>query len=176
MHLSTIICESLFALPEYISAQTVCFYVDSRSEVRTRDAIAKALKGDKRVVVPWCNQFGELELFHLSCDSDLKPGMYGILEPMTELRADSTRRVLAAELDLIVVPGVAFDLSGARIGSGRGYFDKFLALVRPTAVLIGLAFECQLFPALPVADHDVALDLIVTERSVHRCVGRRRPT
>ena len=81
--LSRVICERLVALPEYQSARTVLYYVDVRSEVRTRDYLATALRHDKRIVVPYCVE-GELELFHLTSMDELAVGMYRILEPRPE--------------------------------------------------------------------------------------------
>src|SRR5436190_12171773 len=79
--LSRTICEKFVSLPEYAAARTVMFYVDVRTEVRTRDFLATALTHGKRIVVPWCNDTGKLELFLLKSMDDLSVGMYRILEP-----------------------------------------------------------------------------------------------
>ena len=68
--------------------------------------------------------------------------------------------------------GVAFDVSGGRLGHGRGYYDRLLADVRPDAPLVALAFECQLFPPIPMGTHDVYMDLVVTEKEIYRGRGR----
>src|SRR3954447_6743751 len=124
--LSRVICEKFAALPEYAAARTVLFYVDVRSEVRTRDYLATALTHGKKIVVPWCNDRGELELFHLGSMDELALGMYRILEPLPELRRLPAKQVQVEELDLVMVPGVAFDRRGARMGHGKGYYDKLL--------------------------------------------------
>lgn len=170
--LSQQICETFVGLPEYEAARTVMFYVDVRTEVRTRQFLPAALTHGKRIVVPYCVE-GELELFHLSSMDELAVGMYKILEPKPELRELPEKKVAVRELDLVMVPGVAFDRRGARMGHGFGYYDKLLEHVRPDAPLVALAFECQLFAEIPTAVHDVFMDKIVTEKRVYIGKGRK---
>lgn len=165
--LSRLICEKFVALPEYARAKTVMFYVDVRTEVRTRDFLATALTHGKTIVVPWCNDSGELELFRLEQMDDLALGMYKILEPRQELRSLPERQVPVEQLDLIMVPGVAFTREGARMGHGKGYYDKLLEHAREDTPLVALAFECQLFPDIPTQDHDVFMDKIITETAIY---------
>jgi 5-formyltetrahydrofolate cyclo-ligase len=173
--LSQEICVKFAALPEYVRARTVMYYIDVRSEVRTRHALPSALVGGKKIVVPWCNEQGELELFHLENMDELAVGMYKILEPKQELRGLPAKQVRAEDLDLVMVPGVAFDRSGARMGHGKGYYDKLLQHARPDAPLVAFAFECQLFPEIPTAPHDIFMDLIITERAIYHGKGRAAP-
>ena len=170
--LSQIICERFVTLPEYQRAKTVMFYVDVRSEVRTRNYLATALTHGKRIVVPYCVD-GELELFLLSSMDELAVGMYKILEPKTELRDAPGKRVDVAELDLIMVPGVAYDQRGARMGHGFGYYDKLLEHARADAPLVALGFECQLFPEIPMQEHDIFMDKLVTEKQIYDGLGRK---
>jgi 5-formyltetrahydrofolate cyclo-ligase len=170
--LSREICARFVALPEYVRAQTVMYYIDVRSEVRTRHDLPQALTQGKKIVVPWCNDKGELELFHLENMDELAIGMYKILEPAPALRLLKAKQVKAQELDLIMVPGVAFDRGGARMGHGKGYYDKLLQHARPDAPLVALAFECQLFPEIPTAPHDIFMDSIITERAIYKGKGR----
>jgi len=169
--LSRAICEKFVSLPEYAAARTVMFYVDVRTEVRTRDYLATALTHRKKIFVPWCNTTGELELFWLRSMDDLAIGMYKILEPSPGLRILADRQVAVEELDLIMVPGVAFTREGARMGHGKGYYDKLLEHARPDAPLVALAFECQLFPEIPTQPHDVLMNKIITEAAVYE--GKR---
>ena len=169
--LSREIVARFMALPEYAAAQTVMFYVDVRAEVRTRQDLPTALAGGKRVVVPYCVA-GELELFLLEDMDELELGMYRILEPKQELRPVIEKRVEVDELDLIMVPGVAFDTRGARTGHGKGYYDKLLEHARPDTPLVALAFECQMFDEIPVEEHDVFMDKVVTEKKVYEGRGR----
>jgi 5-formyltetrahydrofolate cyclo-ligase len=165
------IVDRLVARPEYAAAQTVMYYIDVRTEVKTREALPDAIASGKRIVVPYCVD-GELELFLLESMEELSVGMYKILEPREDLRALPEKRVAVEELDLVVVPGVAFDPRGARMGHGMGYYDKLLEHARPDTPLIALAFDCQIFPEIPVQEHDVFMDLILTESTEH--VGRGR--
>lgn len=165
--LSQAIVAKFMALPEYQRAQTVLFYLDVRSEVRTRHSLAAALASGKKIVVPYCVD-GELELFHLEHPDELAVGMYRILEPKAELRLLPEKRVEVTEIDLIMVPGVAFDRRGGRTGHGKGYYDKLLEHRRPETPLVALAFECQLFPEIPMHEHDIFMDLILTESASYR--------
>lgn len=169
---SGVICAKFVALPEYAAARTVMYYVDVRSEVRTRHALPAALASGKRIVVPYCVE-GQLELFWLTNMDELTTGMYQILEPKEELRRLPEKKVAVSEVDLIMVPGVAFDRTGARMGNGVGYYDKLLERARPDTPLVATAFECQLFPEIPTALHDIFMDAIITEKTIYHCKGRR---
>lgn len=171
--LSKQIGAAFMALPEYAAARTVLFYIDVRSEVRTRHTLPEALASGKKIVVPWCNDRGELELFHLTSMDELSVGMYKILEPKPELRTLPEKVVGPTDLDLVMVPGVAFDGRGGRMGHGKGYYDKLLQHARPETPLVALAFECQMFPEIPVAPHDIFMDKIITEAAVYPGRGRR---
>ena len=165
--LSRSIVDTFMSLYEYADASAVMFYIDVRSEVRTRHALPEALSSGKNIVVPWCNDDGELELFHLESMDELETGMYGILEPSQELRGLPQKQVDIKELDLIMVPGVGFDATGARMGHGKGYYDKLLENARQGTPLVALAFECQMFEEIPVASHDIYMDKIITERNIY---------
>jgi len=169
--LSRQICATFMALPEYAAARTVMFYVDVRSEVRTRNSLPDALTSGKRIVVPYCVN-NELELFLLKDMEELSIGMYKILEPRVELRSLAEKRVSPGELDLVMVPGVAFDRTGSRMGHGFGYYDKLLQHARDDAPLVALAFECQLFPEIPIQAHDIFMDKIITEKATYPGQGR----
>ena len=169
--LSRGIVARFMQLPEYEAAQTVMFYVDVRTEVRTRHDLQAALDSGKKIVVPWCLD-GELELFHLENMDELETGMYKILEPRSELREVEAKSVAVETLDLVMVPGVAFDRRGARMGHGKGYYDKLLQHARRDAPLVALAFECQLFPEIPTEDHDIFMDKILTEKETYQGRGR----
>ncbi len=169
--LSEAICEQFMALPEFAAAQTVMVYIDVRTEVRTRQHLPKLLASGKQIVVPYCVD-GELELFLLNDMDELSVGMYKILEPKEELRGRADKRVDVKSLDLIMVPGVAFDKRGARMGHGFGYYDKLLEHARLDAPLVAFAFECQLFPEIPTQAHDVFMDKIITEKQIYAGKGR----
>lgn len=165
------ITDRVLALDEYNRADCVMWYVDVRAEVRTRHALPAAVASGKKTIVPYCVE-GELELFHLESMEELEEGAYRILEPREELRSLDHKRVGVEELDLILVPGVAFDARGGRTGHGKGYYDKLLENAKSTTPLVALAFECQMFDKIPMQDHDIHMDKVVTERMVYDGIGR----
>ncbi len=171
--LSREIVARCMSLPEYQRAKTVLFYIDVRSEVRTRNDLSNALASGKKIVVPYCVD-GELELFHLEHNDELAIGMYKILEPKAELRSVASKNVDVKEIDLVIVPGVAFDRRGGRTGHGKGYYDKMLEHARPDTPLVALAFECQMFEEIPMQDHDVFMDKVVTEKATYDGLGRKK--
>jgi 5-formyltetrahydrofolate cyclo-ligase len=172
-HLSREICGRLAALSEYAQAATVMFYLDIRDEVRTRHFLPTAWQQGKQIVVPYC--VGErLDLFRLESLDELAVGTFGILEPKPQLRNRTDRKVDLSAVDLIVVPGLAFDRQGGRLGRGQGYYDKLLHLARPDTALVALAFECQLLPSIPMLPHDVYMDKVVTEKAVYETEQQTR--
>ena len=174
--LSRQIVRQFMALPEYQAANTVLFYLDVRSEVRTRHSLEEALASGKKIVVPYCVEGELLELFHLESMDELSVGMYRILEPKAELRTLSAKQVQVEDIDLIMVPGVAFDRRGGRTGHGKGYYDKLLEHARPDTPLVALAFECQMFPEIPMQEHDVFMDKVITEQAIYPGRGRGHGT
>ncbi len=165
--LSRRIWDTILALPQFIRARTVMTYLDIGSEVRTRRYLPELWQLGKKLVVPYC-MARELRLFHLKNMDELSPGTWQILEPKPEWREHAERHVDTAELDLIVVPGLAFDRYGGRLGLGKGYYDRFLLHIRPDAVKIAPAFECQLVDKIPLLPHDVRVDMVVTENAVYK--------
>jgi 5-formyltetrahydrofolate cyclo-ligase len=171
---SAVIVAKAQALPAYRAAKTVMYYVDAGSEVKTRNALAGAIAAGKRVVVPWCVvENNTLELFLLEDVSELVEGAYKILEPKEELKRLPGKLVAPETLDLVLVPGTAFDKNGARMGQGKGYYDRLLGAARPGCPLVALAYDCQIFEDIPVAPHDVFMDLVVTETRVLEGRGRK---
>ncbi len=168
---SATIVDRFMGLEEYHNARTVMFYVDVRDEVRTRHALPAAIASGKRIVIPYCVD-GELELFHLESMEELEVGMYKILEPRQDLRDMPAKRLQPPDLDLVMVPGVAFDRQGGRTGHGKGYYDKLLEHARPDAPLVALAFESQMFPKIPCESHDIYMDKVVTEQATYAGRGR----
>ena len=168
------ICEEFMAMPVYEAAKTVLWYVDAGSEVRTRHMLPEAMAKGPKVIIPYCIvETNQLELFWLEDMSELVEGAYKILEPATDLRELPSKRVRPDEIDLVAVPGTAFDASGGRMGQGKGYYDRLLASIRPEVPLIALSFECQIFPSIPVAAHDVFMDLVLTEQKTYTGKGRK---
>jgi len=155
--------EKLFNLREYKDARVVLFYISYNGEVFTHDMIKDALE-DKKVVVPISNkEDNTLSLSKLDSWDDLELGSYGILEP----RKICMQEVQIDNIDLIIVPGVGFDLNGNRMGHGKGYYDKLLE--KSKAIHIGLAFELQIIDKIPTEEHDISLNKIITESRVINC-------
>jgi 5-formyltetrahydrofolate cyclo-ligase len=174
---SRVAVASLVRLPEYLAAATAMWYLDCRSELRTRHALGAALASGKRIVVPYCTVdergANKLGLWRLEAVDELVVGKWKILEPPRERWGEPGRETSPAELDFVMVPGVAFSRDGARMGNGQGYYDRLLASVRDDCPLVGLCYECQLFDDLVVSPHDVSMDKVVTERAVYEGRGRR---
>ncbi len=165
--LSERINQRLWTLPEIKSARTLLFFISFRSEVDTLPMIRRAMKEGKRVCVP-CTEpetRGMVASIVENLEEDLELGNYDIWEP----RRECLRPVPPEEIDVILVPGVAFDLRGGRLGYGGGYYDRFLEKCRKDCALIAPAFEIQLVEKVPCADHDVHIHKIVTEDRVIDC-------
>ncbi|MCS5695110.1 5-formyltetrahydrofolate cyclo-ligase [Desulfofundulus thermocisternus] len=158
------IMERLTSLEEYHRAKTLMAYVDFRNEVKTGDLIVESMARGKRVAVPLTDVAGKRLVPSLLLDfpGDLAPGTWGILEP----RPECLRPLEPQELDLVVVPGVAFDLQGNRLGYGGGFYDRFLPRTRPDTVWLAPAFEVQLVPAVYHGPHDCPVHILVTEERV----------
>jgi 5-formyltetrahydrofolate cyclo-ligase len=174
--LSKIIVEKFVKLPEYRKPKTVMWYLDVRSEVRTRHLIAEALNSDKNIIVPYCTVDEEgqnkLGLWHLESMDELVVGKWKILEPPKDRWGEKGKEVEPEALDLIMVPGVGFDRRGGRMGNGQGYYDRLLENARPDAPLIALAFESQMFPEILVGPHDIFMDKVITEKAIYEGKGR----
>ena len=157
----------LEALPEYASAGLIAAFVGVGSEVDTLPAMATALDSGRRVAVPSVVA-GRLVLTLLRDVAELEPAPFGLLEPPAGLRDEPGRQVAPDEVDFFVVPGVAFDESGGRLGHGKGYYDGLLRQARPDASRTAVAFECQILTNVPMTEHDVPMHRIITE---HRAIA-----
>jgi len=153
--------RQLIALEQFARASCIALYAPVHNETDTAEILEAAFAAGKRVLYPAvCGErmvFRQVEeLRHLA------EGSFGILEPCptgVDHHAD--------EPDLIVVPGVAFDLHGHRIGYGKGYYDRFLLHPGRKAHLIGLCHDFQLIDgAIPAEGHDIRMELIVTDRRI----------
>ncbi|HWG89931.1 MAG TPA: 5-formyltetrahydrofolate cyclo-ligase [Candidatus Thermoplasmatota archaeon] len=157
------IARHVLELPDYVEAGTVAAYVSIGSEVPTEHLLAQILRDGKALAVPVTDPARtEIELHLLTELAHLVPGAHDIPEPALAHR----KPLDPASVDLLLVPGVAFDLQGHRLGYGKGYYDRLLRRA-PRALKVGLAFETQVVPRIPFEDHDVQLDLLVTETGVH---------
>ena len=165
------------ALPDYQNAHCVMWYIDCRSETRTKpELLAEVAKGEKKIIVPYCtedeNGENKLGLWWMESLEEMVVGKWNILEPPKEMWGNPEKEVEAEDLDLVLVPGVGFDRNGGRMGNGQGYYDRLLEKVRPESPLIALCYESQLFDNVLVAPHDVYMDKVVTEDAVYEGKGR----
>lgn len=174
--LSRIICDQFIAQPIYRQAKTVMWYIHCRSEVRTQSALLGELATGKHVVIPYCTKDeqgqNKLGLWRLEDFAELVPGMWGILESPKQRWGELGKEVAPERLDCVMVPGVAFDRNGGRLGNGAGYYDRLLKSVRADAVLIGVCFESQLVEQVVTEVHDVSMDIVMTEKTLYAGKGR----
>lgn len=158
---SKAVMERIIASEAYLKSSHIMVYVDFRNEVRTGSLIAHALAHGKRVSVPITDikekRLTPSEL--LDYPGDLEPGAWGILEPKKSL----VRPVDPGELDMVLVPGVAFDAGGNRLGYGGGFYDRFLPGTRPGTVYLAPAFEVQMVNNVLPGPLDIPVHMIVTE-------------
>ncbi|MEN8130766.1 MAG: 5-formyltetrahydrofolate cyclo-ligase [Pseudomonadota bacterium] len=159
-------CDTLIKLPEYRNSNTVLWYLDQRTELRTRHAIPAALASGKRVTIPYCVG-NELHLWWLHGLDELVSGSYGILEPPAHRWNDRARAMDVKQLDLIIVPGVGFDRQGHRLGNGQGYYDRLLTRAGPDTLFIALCYESQIFDEIPVTPNDVSMHMIITGKHIY---------
>lgn len=153
------IAERVVALDEWKAAQTVALYAAFDSEVRTELLARAAWEDEKAIGYPRVDQHGGKLIFHRVQSSDeLRPGIWGIPEPSPD--ADL---IEPPTVDLWIVPGLAFDDGRHRVGYGKGYYDGVLSSAREDALKVGVAFETQIVPEVPVGPHDVSMDYVVTE-------------
>jgi len=154
----------LFDMEVFKKSKTVMFYVGKGDEVQTKDIILESMKMGKIVSVPYIEN-GNREM-HASLlrnfDRDLTKGEYGILSPKKE----SYKPINTSSLDLIIVPGVCFDINGNRIGRGGGYYDRFLKSVSKKTILIGLVFDFQVVSNIPYDKKDIPVHIIVTGKRI----------
>jgi len=158
--------NNLFSLKEFKKAKNIMFYVSFNNEVNTQEIIKELLsKKGKTIIVPYTikDDF-RLHISELKDFNELEPKTFGILEPkdlyIREFNSD--------KLDIVIVPGIAFDKKSHRIGYGYGYYDRFLKTIKKGTVKIGLAFDFQLVEKIPKEKHDVPMDIVVTDKEVLR--------
>jgi 5-formyltetrahydrofolate cyclo-ligase len=160
--------QNLLSLEEYQGSACIAIYSPARKETDTADILAAAFRAGKRVLYPAvCGQ--EMVLRQVDGLASLAEGSFGILEPCPT-GVDHA----AEEADLIVVPGVAFDLSGHRIGYGKGFYDRFLRHPGRKAHLVGLCHDFQLIEGcIPAERHDIRMEIIITDRRIIHCGSNR---
>jgi len=148
----------------------VMVYLDFKNEVKTDFIINYCLSHDKKVYIPICMpETHELCISRITSLTELQPGHYGISEPIAEY----LRLSKSSLIDLVLVPGVAFDSTGNRIGFGAGYYDRFMKRLRPDAVKAALAYSFQVVDLVPRGKFDIPVDYIVTENGTIYCTNNK---
>ncbi|WP_054258317.1 5-formyltetrahydrofolate cyclo-ligase [Propionispora sp. 2/2-37] len=160
-HITRQICTWAY----YRAARTVMLFVSMPDEVDMEQLIWHALRSGKIVCIPYLSErYGDMEAARISGLNELVAGRLGIREPKKE----EAMLVPPDSLDLIIVPGVAYDFAGRRCGMGAGYYDRFLRRAR-NAVWAGVALQCQLVSKVPCDEHDYAVQYVISSKEIRKC-------
>ncbi|MCX5882191.1 MAG: 5-formyltetrahydrofolate cyclo-ligase [Deltaproteobacteria bacterium] len=157
----------LFDFANFVEANITMLYISCPGEVSSRNIITYCLDHRKIIVLPAFDpQKFRIRLFKIdNIEKDLKPGSRGMLEPDTA----RCKSVPVECLDIAIIPGIAFDEKGGRIGSGEGYYDRFIPKLPITTRKVSIAFEDQIIPQAPMESHDKHVDIIITnERTIYK--------
>lgn len=150
------LCNRVSLAAAWQQADTLLLYYPLPDEVDVRPLVAAADRAGKRVLLPVCVG-DELELRQYEGEASLAPGAFGIMEPQGTLFPTSDY----AQIQLALIPGMAFDLQGHRLGRGKGYYDRLLPLL-PNAHLMGICYGFQLLDGIPTEPHDHLVDEVAT--------------
>lgn len=154
----------LFEFANFLEANIVLLYINTAGEVNSQQIIKRCFDYNKIVILPAFEpDTYKMKLMKVdNLDTDLKPGRRGILEP------DENRcNVVPVEcVDIAIIPGVAFDEKGGRIGSGEGYYDRLIPKLPITTRKVALAFENQIIRQIQMESHDKHVDIIITEKRI----------
>lgn len=160
--------RNFFKLSELENVKHLLIYMAKDKEVQTKEIINHCLGGKINIYLPAVDSPGKRISFYrvTNIKNDLGKGAFGIFQPR---KSDKNMLKDLKLIDLIVVPGFAFDKKGGRVGSGKGFYDKFLSTVPSGKRLIALAFEYQVVDEITLFDHDVGVHKIVTEKRIISC-------
>lgn len=161
--------ERLLHLPPVAQATTIAFYAAVGSEADPTPAVEACVASGKRVVFPRVSASGRVLEFAVATHDELVPGAHRTREP-----PPLAPPVPLAEIDCIIVPGVAFDESCRRLGRGGGFYDATLAELSPRATRIGFALEPQIVPQVPSEGHDIPMHVVVTDARVLHAASAAR--
>jgi 5-formyltetrahydrofolate cyclo-ligase len=154
----------LFDFANFLESKIILLYVNNEHEVLTENILKRAYDYNKIVVLPAYNTENfEMELKKVdNLEKDLVPGPRDILQP-----DESRCKVVPIEkIDIAIIPALALDEKGGRIGSGKGYYDRLIPRLAITTRKVALAFEAQIIPQVPIESHDKHVDIIITESRV----------
>jgi 5-formyltetrahydrofolate cyclo-ligase len=156
--------DNLFEFANFLEAKIVLLYVNNKTEVKSVNIIKRCFDINKIVILPAFDiKKHKMKLMKVDDpDNDLKTGPRGILEP----DINHCKIVPVDCIDLAIIPGVAFDEKGGRIGTGEGYYDRFIPKLSATTRKVALALECQIIQQVPVESHDKHVDIIITDERI----------
>ena len=158
---SALIAEKALGLQELQNARNIACYLSFRNEAETRPLMESLWSSGKSVFVPVVSgKRNELQWAKMEANSILSKNRFGIPEPKTAEFADPQ------SIDAFIVPGIAFDESGNRLGWGKGYYDKFFAQHPTRGTKIGLAYDFQVLEEIPCDERDQKMDWVLTEKRV----------
>ncbi len=157
--------------PVFLMSRSCMMYASLAKEVQIQSLIRRCLTQGKTIYLPWCDPKRVLMRPHaIESWKELVRGLYGILQPKPLPRALARR----GQLDVLLIPGLAFDARGNRLGRGKGYYDKFLRRWGKGAVKVGLALGQQLRPSVPANARDVKMDFVVHPEGIIACHENRK--
>lgn len=149
----------------YKNANLIMAYMPLGNETDTADIIKQSFADGKKVALPVTNQItGEIAPHIITEKTKFKPGAFSVDEPTDSQIAD------LSEIDVVIVPGIAFDRTGNRVGFGKGCYDMFLQNSR--AIKAGFCYEFQLADEIPADKHDIKMDYVITENKLYKCNNR----
>ncbi len=157
------IAQNVIRLPHFERARVVSAYFAVQSEVDPAGILARALQLGKVVVAPRVHpKYHTMTMHCVQLHEEYEMGLWNIPQPRMDARL-----IAPHEIDVLIVPGVAFGKDGTRLGYGGGFYDRYLVKVRPDAVLIGLAYDLQVVDELPVESFDRSMTLVVTPTRIY---------
>ena len=147
-------------------AESILFYYPHKNEIDLIDVIKYALLQNKKVLLPQVGQVDNVLNLHeiKNMDEDVEEGPYGIVQPKEKGLVFSPQ-----DVDVFLIPGIAFDVFGVRLGYGYGYYDRLLQKVTKKICKIGVAYQWQIIGGVPREKYDVVMDFILTEEGIMRC-------
>ena len=156
--ISNLLVKKFLASEIYRASKIIMAYASTPDEVQLTELFAKCFADGKILAIPFIVGKGEMSAVEVPNFDALEVGAFNI----KTVKRDLQNFIDPAKIDCVIVPGAAFDLNGGRLGLGGGYYDKFLPRA-VNAVKVALAFDVQIFDALPLENHDVRVDVIITE-------------
>lgn len=160
---SITIAEKFFSTNEYKKSKNILAYYPFRNEIDTTAIITGSLNDNKKIILPKVFK-KDLKLFYVdNPEEQLSSGSFGIMEPLESKCKTAERDVL----DIVIVPGLAFDRNFNRIGYGGGFYDRFLKNIKKSIIKIALCFDFQLLSSVPNTENDIKTDIVITEKKVY---------